>query len=81
MKKRVNIYVDGFNFYYGLKSKKWKKYYWIDIVKLFEQFIKPDQDFNTLLIKTEKLQNTHLLIFVFLDSQNPQKSITPLINK
>ncbi len=43
MKKRVNIYVDGFNFYFGLKSKGWRKYYWLDIVKLFEQFIKNDQ--------------------------------------
>ena len=23
-KKKVIVYVDGFNFYYGLKSKKWK---------------------------------------------------------
>ena len=44
MTKRVNIYVDGFNFYYGIKSKKWKKYYWLEIVKFFDQFIKPYQE-------------------------------------
>lgn len=43
IKQRVNIYVDGFNFYYGLKSKNWKKFYWLDIVKFFESFIKPHQ--------------------------------------
>lgn len=48
-KKRVTFYVDGFNFYYGLKRKKqvdrsWKRFYWIDIVKLFEQFLGPDQE-------------------------------------
>lgn len=43
-KKRVIVYVDGFNFYYGLKNPKWKKYYWLDIVKLFESFIRPDQE-------------------------------------
>ena len=47
-KKKVIVYVDGFNFYYGLKSFKsrrnWKKYYWLDIVKLFEQFMKKDQE-------------------------------------
>ena len=42
--KRINFYVDGYNFYYGLRSLKetdrtWKKFYWLDIVKLFEQFI------------------------------------------
>ncbi len=43
-KQRVIVYVDGFNFYYGLKDPKWKKYYWIDIVKLFEQFMLPHQE-------------------------------------
>ena len=47
-KKRVTFYVDGFNFYYGLKRKKqvdrsWQRFYWIDVVKLFEQFLGPDQ--------------------------------------
>ena len=42
--ERVNFYVDGFNFYYGLKRLKetdsdWKKFYWMDFVKLFEHFI------------------------------------------
>ena len=50
MKKKVNIYVDGFNFYYGLKDmvkhkRDWRKFYWIDLVKLFEQFLLEDEDF------------------------------------
>lgn len=44
-KQRVIVYIDGFNFYYGLKSeKKWKKYYWLDLVSFFEKFMKPDQE-------------------------------------
>lgn len=44
-KQRVIVYVDGFNFYYGLKSSaRWKKYYWLDIVKLFESFMRPNQE-------------------------------------
>jgi uncharacterized LabA/DUF88 family protein len=43
-KQRVIVYVDGFNFYYGLKTPQWKKYYWIDIVKLFESFMRPNQE-------------------------------------
>lgn len=46
--QKVNIYVDGFNFYYGLKKGDWRKYYWIDIVKLFEQFMQPNQVLNRL---------------------------------
>jgi len=48
MNERVTFYVDGFNFYYGLKAKKktdrtWKSAYWIDTVKLFSQFLSPNQ--------------------------------------
>lgn len=44
-KQKVIAYVDGFNFYYGLKGDpKWKRYYWLDIVKFFEKFMKPDQE-------------------------------------
>ena len=42
--KRVTFYIDGFNFYFGLKRTKridpaWRKFYWIDIVKLCESFL------------------------------------------
>lgn len=43
-KQKVIVYVDGFNFYYGLKSKKWKSFYWLDYVKFFESFLKPYQE-------------------------------------
>lgn len=43
-KQKVIVYIDGFNFYYGLKSPKWKKYYWLDIVKLFESFMRSNQE-------------------------------------
>jgi len=46
--ERVNFYVDGFNFYYGLRRLKasdrdWQKFYWLDFVKLFEHFIGENQ--------------------------------------
>ena len=44
-RERVIVYVDGFNFYYGLKSSsRWKKYYWLDIVKLFGMFMRQNQE-------------------------------------
>lgn len=41
--KRVIFYFDGFNFYNGIKDKssennEWRSYYWINLVKLCEQF-------------------------------------------
>lgn len=43
-KQRVIVYVDGFNFYYGLKAKGWKKFYWLDVVKFFERMLDDDQE-------------------------------------
>lgn len=43
-KKKVIVYVDGFNFYYGLKSKKWKMCYWLDLVSFFNSFLKSYQE-------------------------------------
>lgn len=44
---RTIFYVDGFNFYYGLKNQKnsdpkWRNAYWIDFVSFFKQFLGPD---------------------------------------
>ena len=41
--KRVIFYIDGFNLYYGIKSKSWKHYYWLDVARLAEGLLKPDQ--------------------------------------
>jgi uncharacterized LabA/DUF88 family protein len=45
---RVIFYFDGFNFFNGLKERAiefpvWKNYYWIDFIKLCEQFIQEGQ--------------------------------------
>ena len=46
---RVIAYVDGFNLYFGLRSKGWRKYYWLNLVQLTERLLKQDQ----------RLQATH----------------------
>ena len=45
-KKKVIVYVDGYNFYYGLRNggPKWKRIYWLDIVKFFERMMLSDQE-------------------------------------
>ncbi len=41
--RRVIVYVDGFNLYYGLRSKGWKRYYWLDIRRMAEEILRPSQ--------------------------------------
>lgn len=47
--EKVTIYIDGFNFYYGLRTKRkvesaWAKAYWVDLVKFFEMFLGEGQE-------------------------------------
>jgi len=41
---RVITYIDGFNFYFGLKAKGWRKYYWVDLAAMSRRLLKPDQE-------------------------------------
>ncbi|NIA15988.1 MAG: NYN domain-containing protein [Nitrospiraceae bacterium] len=40
--KRVIAYIDGFNLYFGLREKKWQRYYWLNVQALVQRFLKPD---------------------------------------
>lgn len=40
---RVIAYIDGFNLYFGLRSKAWRRYYWLDLPGLARRLIRPDQ--------------------------------------
>ncbi len=39
----VICYIDGFNLYHGLRSKRWRKYYWLDLWALAQRFLRPGQ--------------------------------------
>jgi hypothetical protein len=41
--ERVIAYIDGFNLYFGLKSKGWRRYYWLDPRALVLNLLKPTQ--------------------------------------
>lgn len=76
-KQRVIVYVDGFNFYYGLKAdSKWKKYYWLDIVGFFERFMRNNQElvcvkyFSARPDDDEK--NTRQYAFFQANKENPK---------
>ncbi len=55
--KRVTFYIDGFNFYFGLKRTKkmqseWGQFYWIDMVKLCESFLGEGQTLEKVVYFT-----------------------------
>lgn len=60
-KKKVIIYVDGFNFYYGLKDggPSWKKIYWLDVVKFFESMMLPNQELVEVNYYSARPLNDH----------------------
>lgn len=41
--KRLIAYIDGFNLYFGLKDKGWKRYYWLNLQLLMQNLLKPSQ--------------------------------------
>ena len=40
---RAIVYVDGFNLYYGLKSKGWRRLYWLDLAALSARLLRGNQ--------------------------------------
>ena len=55
---RVVAYVDGFNLYYGLKSKGWKRFYWLDIQKLAACLLAKDQGLVRTKYFTSRVSGT-----------------------
>jgi len=47
--ERVIVYIDGFNLYFGLRSKGWKKYYWLNLKEFSRSLLTPTQ----LLVHTK----------------------------
>ena len=62
--QRVTVYIDGFNLYYGLRAKRWRRYYWLDVRSLSENLLRPNQDLVEVHYFTTK---------VFREPNNPGK--------
>lgn len=75
-KQKVIVYIDGFNFYYGLKNPKWKRYYWLDIVGLFEKFMRPNQELMAVKYFSAKPDNINKSLnqnaFFQANKENPK---------
>jgi hypothetical protein len=55
---RVIAYIDGFNLYFGMKSKGWKRYYWLDLPALCGQLLKPGQNLEATKYFTSRVSPT-----------------------
>ena len=53
---RVAVYVDGLNLYYGLKSRGWRRYYWLDLRRLAERLLRPGQRLEMVRYFTARFQ-------------------------
>ena len=53
---RVTSYIDGFNLYFGLRDKGWRKYYWLDLAAMSRALLKPSQTLTACHYFTSRLR-------------------------
>lgn len=53
---RVITYIDGFNLYHGLRSKGWRKYYWLDLHALSASLLKQGQTLERVYYFTSRIK-------------------------
>ena len=46
MAHQVAVYIDGFNLFYGMRSKGWKRFYWLDVYQLAENLLLSSQQLS-----------------------------------
>ena len=42
------MYIDGFNLFYGMRSKGWKQFYWLDVYQLAENLLRSSQHLSVV---------------------------------
>ena len=55
--ERVVVYVDGFNLYYGLRSRGWRRYYWLDLRRLSKKLLTPQQSLTAVRYFTARISS------------------------
>ncbi len=59
MKIRVVAYIDGFNLYFGLREAGLRRYYWLDVVALSTNLLKPYQELIAVKYFTSRVSGAH----------------------
>lgn len=66
MVQRVSVYIDGFNLYNGLKEAKLQRFYWLDVRRLSENLLRPNQSLEAVRYFTARIHS---------DPKDPDKSV------
>lgn len=54
---RIISYIDGFNLYFGLKAKGWRKFYWLDLAAISRDLLKPGQTLEVCHYFTARIRD------------------------
>lgn len=57
--QRVIAYFDGFNLFFGLKSKGWKQFYWLNIHAVTHALLRPHQHLVGVKYFTSRVSTAH----------------------
>ena len=49
------MYVDGFNLFYGMRARGWRRYYWLDLRNLAENLLLPHQSLTVVRYFTARV--------------------------
>jgi len=80
--QRVVVYIDGFNLYFGLRSKGWRRYYWLDCERLARNLLRPGQQLVVVRYFTARISGRtgdpgkHKRQAVFLEALETLPSLT-----
>lgn len=55
--ERVIAHIDGFNLHFGLKSKRWRRYYWLNPRALVVNLLKPTQKLVVVKYFTSRISS------------------------
>jgi len=58
LKERVITYIDGFNLYFGMREKGWRRFYWLDVRKLSLNLLKPHQRLEGVRYFTSRVSSS-----------------------
>ena len=53
--QRAAAYIDGFNLYYGLRDKGWRRYYWLDMNLLVRKLLRREQQLEVIRYFTTRV--------------------------
>ena len=51
-------YIDGFNLYFGLRSRGWRRFYWLDLQRLSAALLKPGQSLEHIKYFTSRISSS-----------------------